>query len=356
MVSGIAAHAPGARPTRAAHVLVTGGTGFVLAAATRCLLERDPAARVTSIDRVAPSPLVLDHLADVRDRVRFVQADVAEADALPALDDVTHVVHGAAVTLGAALEPAHPRAFVDVNIGGTLHVLEWVRRQRPARLLHVSSGAVYGAASRFSSEGPQDEDGPLDAPELYAISKLAAEQLVRRYGEELYDLDACAIRPSGVFGPMERPTPSRGGMSLPYRAVRAALEGRPLRVSPRTLDGALDLVSSEDVAEAIRALLGAERLAHPAYNVAAGVLTPVRDVLGLLREHLPGVAWIVDADAHEVDVDPQARRARMNAYAIERIRRDAGWAPRPIGERLGAYVRWVLEAPEERCPALGEGT
>ncbi len=50
----------------------------------------------------------------VRARCRF-----AEAGSLPALDDVTHVVHGAAVTLGAALEPAHPRAFVDVNIGGT---------------------------------------------------------------------------------------------------------------------------------------------------------------------------------------------------------------------------------------------
>lgn len=132
----------------------------------------------------------------------------------------------------------------------------------------------------------------------------------------------------------------RGGMSLPYRAVRAALEGRPLRVSPRTLDGALDLVSSEDVAEAIRALLGAERLAHPAYNVAAGVLTPVRDVLGLLREHLPGVAWIVDADAHEVDVDPQAARAD------ERVR-DRAHPPR---RRLGAAAH---RRAARRVRALG---
>lgn len=332
---------------RSMHVLVTGGNGFVMAAAVRRLLERSEDTRVTVVDLSEPTSLVFGYLGPLHERARFLKADISLPGSLPDID-VTHVVHAASMT-SPDLEVVRPRAFVDVNVMGTVNVLEWARERRIERLIHVSSGAVYGRQTAWSPVAIQDEDGPFNPPELYAITKYASEQIVRRYGE-LFPLDARAIRLSGVFGPMERPTATRSYMSPAYRAVRAHIESRPLRLTPRTLAAGLDFVSSEEVARAIVGLLEADQLSSWVYNIADGVYTPMLEFLRILGEFAPGLSWVTDDAAYEFDLDPSERLARFNAYAIERICADIGWSPRPLRDQVQSYVSWVLESPDERCP------
>jgi hypothetical protein len=59
------------------------------------------------------------------------------------------------------------------------------------------------------------------------------------------------------------------------------------------------------------------------------------------------VTGAADADA---DMDPSLRRARWNAYAIERVCAATGWSPRPLADQLGEYLRWALDDPVRRCP------
>jgi hypothetical protein len=105
------------------------------------------------------------------------------------------------------------------------------------------------------------------------------------------------------------------------------------------------------VAAASRELLFQERLEHHAFNIGFGRRTPVTDLLEAARAVMPraeiAVTGAADAD---VDMDPSLRRARWNAYAIERVRAATGWSPRPLADQLGEYLRWALDDPVRRCP------
>ena len=324
-----------------------------MAATVRQLLQECAATRVTIVDRWQPTELVRERFREFGDRLTFTQGDVSEPDSLPDIE-VTHVVHGATVVWSPELEAAHARSYLDVNIGGTVNMLEWALNRDITRFIHVSSGDSYGRETRWSPVDSQDEDGPFNPPELYAISKYASEQVARRYGE-IFPLDVRAVRLAGIFGPMERPTPTRRYMSLSYRAVRSSIERRPLRLTARALAAGCDYISSDDVGRAILALLRTDQLSNWVFNVASGVRTPVPGLLATLGEVLPGFQWRTDSEDPEFDLDPEERLARFNAYSIARIHAETGWTPRPLADELRAYVAWVFEAPDERCPPSDYG-
>ena len=327
-------------------MLVTGGAGFVGSNVVRVALESGRWSHAVVLDR-AIDECARAAFASHGDRVVVHLGDVTDPGclrSLPRRDEITHVVHGAMIAHVPAWELDDPARYVHVNVGGTANVLAGARRL-PAleRFIYVSSGAVYGEPTAASPHETQPEPGPLDPAETYGISKLASELVTRRHGT-LYGLDVRIARLSWVFGPMERPTPGRTIMSPPHAIVRAILDGRELRVTRRSLDGVGDFLSSEDAASGIVALLSAEDPRHVAYNIALGRLAPFAELLAIVTDLHPAFAYRVveDGAAADVDHDPALRHARWNAYAIERIARDAGWTPRPLAEQLETYLDWAL--------------
>jgi nucleoside-diphosphate-sugar epimerase len=326
-------------------ILLTGGNGLVGANLTRRLLETEPDSELIVVDREPPGPLVATLLGEQRTRVTFLQGDIDDPRAFDELepDRVRVVIHAAMIAHVPEWEHARPRDYVATNILGTANVLEWARRQTGLeRVVYVSTGGVYGEQSPESSETPQSEDGPLAPPELYAISKHASEQIVRRYGE-LFGLDVRRVRLSGVFGPLERRTISRTIMSPVHTVLHAAVLGRPLRVTPRTLVSVGDHISATEVADGLAALVRTPAPAHDVYNLAHGELTTFAELIALAEQAgAPVDLRVVDdaADA-ELDLDPANRRARWNAYDIARARADLGYAPRPLVEQLRGYVSWL---------------
>lgn len=121
---------------------------------------------------------------------------------------------------------------------------------------------------------------------LYGISKLASELITERYGD-LFGLSTASVRPSSVYGTMDRVTASRNFRHVPNRIAHMALEGRG-EVRVNTLDAVGDYIHVEDVTDAIIALLRAPRLNYAAYNVANGVTASVGDIVGWVAEKVPG--------------------------------------------------------------------
>jgi nucleoside-diphosphate-sugar epimerase len=326
-------------------ILLTGGNGLVGANLTRRLLETEPDSELIVIDREVPGPLVAALLGEQRERVTFLQGDIDNPHAFDGLepDRVRVVIHAAMIAHVPEWELLRPRDYIETNVLGTANVLEWARTQTALeRVVYVSTGGVYGEQTPESSEGPQSEDGPLAPPELYAISKQASEQIARRYGE-LFSLDVRRVRLSGVFGPLERRTVSRTIMSPVHTVLHAALLGRPLRVTARTLDSVGDHISATDVADGIASLARAPSPKHDVYNLAHGELTTFAVLVELAgRAGAPVDLRVVDSSA-ELDLDPANRRARWNAYDIARARADLGYAPRPLVEQLRSYVSWLRE-------------
>jgi nucleoside-diphosphate-sugar epimerase len=329
-------------------VLVTGGCGLVGASLVhRLLAERE--AEVIVVDISPPDGLVRRLLGSALERVTFIQADVSSADglevALAELDPagVQAIVHAAILDHVPGWERDNTRAYVDINLGGTINLLEVARRLPALRtFVYVGSGSVYGEPGPGTPLGPQGEDGPVDPPEMYAVTKYAAELVARRYGT-LFGLDVRRVRLSGVFGHMERPTAGRRLMSPVHAVARAVATDEPLHVTARTLDSVGDHVSGEDVADGLARLVAAERATYPVYNLADGRLTTFRELLGLVEESGASltVEIVDDPRDAELDLDPANRLARWNAYDVSRAREDLGWSPRPLSEQLASYLAWL---------------
>jgi nucleoside-diphosphate-sugar epimerase len=336
-------------------LLVTGGTGFVMSVLVRQWLERDPKARAVILDRSGLDAMAERHFAPVRERLTLVEADIVDPaqwqDRLAA-HAITAVVHGATVTPisrgGATAEKSEPEAqdparIVDVNLMGTVRMLEWVRRQpRVQRFVYVSSGSVYRHHGPDWSGEPLPEDGYVAPLTLYGISKFASEMLVNRYAD-LFGLSAISVRLASVYGPMDRVTASRSFRHVPNRIAHMALAGEVIR--PNSLSPVGDYILSSDVARAILALLDAARLRYRHYNIGSGVTASIGDIVSWARERVPGLKVEVSApELANVIQDPGLGTGMWGAYDTARIERDTGWRPLPGKEAFHRYMDWIAES------------
>ena len=334
-------------------LLVTGATGFVMSVLGRHWLDADPSARLVVLDAAAPDAAALRYFAAVADRLDVVVADVTRPDTWRAelsRRDITHIVHGATVTplsRGTAAEAQrepeaeNPSRILDVNIMGTVALLEWARTlPKLKRFIYVSSGAVYKHHGPDRPGEPLPEDGYVMPRRLYGISKLASELISERYGD-LFGLPCASVRLSSVYGPMDRVTPSRNFRHVPNRIAHLAVDGaRCVRVN--TLAAVGDYIHVEDAARGIASLLRAPALRYSVYNIAAGTTATIGDIATWAAEKAPGFrAEVVAAGEAEILQDPALADGMWGAYDISRIRAETGWQPRPVREALHAYMDWI---------------
>jgi UDP-glucose 4-epimerase len=268
-------------------LLVTGATGFVMSVLGRYWLDADSQARLVVLDAAPLDAAASRYFAPVKDRMQVLVADVTRPetwrDALTG-SEITHIVHGATITplsRGTAAEAKrepeaeNPGRIIDVNVMGTVAVLDWARTLPDLRrFIYVSSGAVYKHHGPDRPGEPLPEDGYVMPRRLYGISKLASELIAERYGD-LFGLPTASVRPTSVYGTMDRVTASRNFRHVPNRLAHMALDGvKEVRVN--TLDAVGDYLHAEDAASGIVSLLHAPNLRYSAYNLATGTTATVR--------------------------------------------------------------------------------
>jgi UDP-glucose 4-epimerase len=333
-------------------LLVTGGTGFVMSVVARAWLDRDPTARAVILDRSGLDEAAEKLFAPVRDRLTVISADILDPKTWSAAldkEDITAIVHGATITpisRGSASEAKRqpeaedPARIVDVNLMGTVRMLEWART-RPAvkRFVYVSSGSVYRHNGPDWSGEPLPEDGYVAPLTLYGISKFASEMVTNRYAD-LFGLPAISVRLASVYGPMDRATESRNFRHVPNRVAHMVLAGETIR--PNSLEPVGDYIASTDVAAAILALIGAPRLNYRHYNIGSGSSQTIGEIIDWARERVPSLkAEVTPGEDANIVQDVTLKGGMWGAYDIARIMRDTGWRPRPGKEAFHAYMDWI---------------
>jgi nucleoside-diphosphate-sugar epimerase len=317
-------------------ILITGATGFVMSGLARHLAERGRA--VVAADVHAPDAALRAHLAGLSGVVTFRQIDVTDPAAVRSLvADVRPecIVHGAAIT---AIPPEAERGrFVEttqVNVLGTLHMLDAVREFGARRTVVVSSGSVYGVRA---DREPVTEDAVPQPQGVYPITKFAAEALARRYAT-VNALDLAVVRLASPFGAFERDTGSRPLLSAINDWSRAALRGETLRIGG-PVTALRDPIYLDDVASGIAAVLLAERLPHDVYNVGWSRGATTEDTLAAIARVVPGVK--IERVPDESSRWPALIRGVLSA---DRLRRDLGWTPRyDLDSGVAAYVGWLSQ-------------
>ncbi len=318
--------------------LVTVGNGWLPSHVVRRLVRAGEP--VVSYDLMEPDNYLREFLGDDFSRVNFATGDVTDREHLrdaAIRHSVTSIISAAAITPRVDREQREPERIIAVNLGRVVNALE-VARELPGfrRFVQVSSCAVFGAVPDAKV---LDEDSPANATNLYGITKLAGERVALRYGD-LFNLDVVAVRPSNVYGPMERFTPGYSGATELRQMLRIHFSGQPITVA--SLDASYrDWTYVEDVAEGIeRAWAVPGPLAHRVFILSADEQQPVGEVLAAFRQNLPGLEYRVVAqdDAnYAVDIgEPGPLPLNRRAHEV------LGWSPRTsFAAGMRDYLGWI---------------
>ncbi|WP_336343265.1 SDR family NAD(P)-dependent oxidoreductase [Halalkalicoccus ordinarius] len=189
-------------------ILVTGGAGFIGGHIAERFTERGH--DVTVLDNFEPyyNVGIKEHtvercreLAEAGEgSYELVNDDIRDEDlVMDLVEDVDYVYHQAAQA-GVRTSVDNPRKVTEINVGGTLNVLEAARMSDIERVVVASSSSVYGKPEYL----PYDEDHPTTPVSPYGASKLATEQYARVYSE-VYGLPTVSLRYFTVYGPRMRP-------------------------------------------------------------------------------------------------------------------------------------------------------
>lgn len=187
------------------------------------------------------------------------------------------MVYHLAATTSVSEGEADPVGTMEVNLAGTLHLLEAIRKEAPgARLVHVSSSEVYGRVP--AENNPIREDRPGSPVHLYGLSKLLSERLVLFYLES-HGISATILRPFNHIGPGQSDRFVCASLARQIASIELGRADPILRVG--NLDPVRDFTDVRDTVEAYR--LAAELCASGSiHNIASGQAISIADLLGLL--------------------------------------------------------------------------
>lgn len=246
--------------------LITGGAGFLGSALANRLCDEGHAVRVLD-DLSTGDPSAL------KPEIHFIRGDINDRPKLwTLLQDVDCVYHLAARVL-VQESVLYPREYNQVNVGGTVTLMEAMRDVGVARVVLVSSGAIYG----IQQEQPVRETATPHPTSPYAVSKLAAEYYVKTIGA-LWNIETVCLRVFNTYGPGQQLPPVYTPV-IPNFLRQAALRGTLVIHG----DGSQtrDYVYLDDVVVAMRAAATAPNINQRTINVGAGVGTSVSELAEL---------------------------------------------------------------------------
>ena len=252
--------------------IVTGGAGFIGSHLTEFLLEENH--EVIVIDNLRSGKLknlerVLHHPS-----LSFYEKDIQNKDEIaPLFSNVDCVFHLAAL-LDMALSLEKPDLYFNVNVLGTLNVLEASRAANVGRFIYTASCSCYGITSIL----PTPETAPLSPQNPYALTKQLGEQLVMHW-EKVFGRPSLSLRLFNVYGP-------HSSSAVGYDGVIGIFLSQRQQQKPFTIKGEgtqfRDFVYVSDVVEALYAAAQSE-LSGEIFNVGTSTPTTVKRIAELLQ-------------------------------------------------------------------------
>jgi UDP-glucose 4-epimerase len=312
------------------HVLVTGGAGFIGVNLIRLLL--DDGRRVSVVDVEPPSTL-LTKLGPSGSDVTYHRVDILDREALSiSLRDVDGVVHLAGDP-GVPESVEDPVGNCEINVGGTLNVLEAARVNGVKRFVFASSNAALGR-----QEPPAREVlAPLPISP-YGAAKLAGEAYCMAY-DGSYGLGTISLRFANVYGPH-----SGQKTSVVAKFIRNLMTGHSLVLYG---DGrqTRDFIYVEDLCGAIISSLDSQ-ISGEVINIATGEETSVRRVAEQISS-LAGTKLDIDS------APPRTGDVRVNYSDVTKAKSALGWTAHTSIDS-GLKVTWDWFAAN--LETTGQGT
>jgi dTDP-glucose 4,6-dehydratase len=310
-------------------LLVTGGAGFIGSNFVRYWVNRHPDDHVVVYD-VLTYAGNRPNLADVEDRIDFVQGDIGDLETAAktlAAHDIEVVVNFAAESHNS-LAVLDPGRFFRTNVIGTQTLAEAARRHGVTRFHHISTCEVYGDLP-LDSDQVFTEESPYRPRTPYNASKAGADHAVRAYAET-YDLPATITNCCNNYGPYQFPE-----KVIPLFTTKA-LDDQPLPLYAST-QNRREWLHVDDHCRAIELVLLHGRVGET-YNVGSGTEANIEEIAD-------AVLTATGRPASLKEIVPD-RPSHDRRYLLDstKIRTGLGWAPTvDFADGLAATVRWYAE-------------
>ncbi|MBI2811698.1 MAG: dTDP-glucose 4,6-dehydratase [Candidatus Melainabacteria bacterium] len=318
--------------------LVTGGAGFIGSAFIRFGLKHVPQCeKIINLDLLTYAA-DLGNLASVEgdERYVFVQGDIRDEALVEKLcveHEIDAIVHFAAES-HVDRSILGPRAFYETNVGGTLSLLEVVRRQRHIHFHHISTDEVYGT---LAQDGLFNEESACRPNSPYSASKAAADHFVRAYAHT-YGLSTTVSHCTNNYGPgqnVEKFIP---------RMIASCLHKQPLTLYGEGIN-VRDWIFVDDHSEAVWTILEKGEQGQ-IYDIGGEcerrnidlLHTIIQEYAALKNENLADlkalITFISDRPGHDL------------RYGIDcsKIKQELGWRPlHDLSSGLRKTIAWYLE-------------
>lgn len=321
-------------------VLVTGGAGFIGSHLCEALLRRgddvfaldnfndfyDPAIKRGNVSTIEETASL-----DKHGSFQLVEGDHRDQDLLRRLfesTDLDAVVHLAAM---AGVRPSleAPLLYEDVNVRGTIMLLEELKARPQTRFVFASSSSVYGGNTNVPFKETDDIPHPVSP---YAATKRAGELMAYTY-HHLYDIPTTCLRFFTVYGPRQRPE-----MAI-HKFVRATFEGTPI---PFFGDGTTrrDYTYVDDIIDGVvRSLDRCE--GYEIYNLGESQTTTLDELVAAI-----GAACGSEPVLERLPMQPGDV---LVTYAdVSKARERLGYQPSTtIEQGLAAFLHWYRDTYSE---------
>jgi UDP-glucose 4-epimerase len=294
---------------------VTGGAGFIGSHVVDALVAREAEVHV------------VDDLSKGKRENVHAGAELHEVDIRGEVGDVfetarPEVCFHLAAQADVRVSVERPDFDADVNVLGTLRVLEAARHFGTKVIFSSTGGAIYGEC-----DGPADEDHPRNPLSPYGVSKLAGEEYLSAY-TRLYGGGHVALRYGNVYGPRQDPHGEAGVVAIFMSRLR---EGG----TPQIFGDGTQTRDYVYVGDVVAATLAAAAHAGGVFNVGTGIETSVVDLYERIQraagfERTPGFA------------DARPGELQRSVLDASRARRELGWIPEhSLDEGLDATWSWI---------------
>ncbi len=318
-------------------ILITGGAGFIGSHLTQRLLEEG--LQIICLDN-------FDSFYDPRIKrfnissfinhryYKLIEGDIRDVKLLKDLfsrEDIATIIHIAAK---AGVRPSikEPQLYGDVNVMGTINLLEMARHHHVKKFIFASSSSVYGVNQKL----PFSEEDKVDNPvSPYAATKRAGELLCYTY-HHLYSIPVVCLRFFTVYGPRQRPE-----MAI-HKFTRLIYEDKPVPVYG---DGSSrrDYTYIDDIIDGLVASIERE-LSYEIINLGESKTVELLDLISLIEKNLKKKAIIQWLPEQPGDVP-------ITYADINKAKKLLDYNPSTnIEEGIERFVRWFLEIKQRGGP------
>jgi len=310
-------------------VLVTGADGFIGSHLVERLLIQGAEVTALACYNSFGTYGWLDDLPDSsRKSINIKFGDIRDSNQMRELMEGYDIIFHLAALIGIPYSYVAAQSYVDVNIHGTLNILEMARVGSIGRIVHTSTSEVYGSAQTK----PITEKHPLNGQSPYAASKIGADQMVKAYALS-HNTPAVILRPFNTYGPRQSeraviPTVIRQILDISCKEIRLG-----------DVNTTRDFNFVEDTVHAFATIGLAQNINYgEAYNTGTGIEISISKIITTLSELTNSNKPVV---TEKDRIRPKESEVKALVADSNKLQQSIGWKPSTsVDKGLEKTIDW----------------